>query len=126
VRTDGRTDRYDEAISRFRNFANAPKKRCTESRRTAPPFLKLYTARKGKVHAPVTLPPRKALPESIGLGPSAVRDTLQMEKILFPFPGKKAQFLGCQFLNAATVMTELPRLPLKNLSYFTLNHVFHH
>ena len=98
-------------IVAFRNFVNAPIKRRTESRCIAPLFLNLDTACNGKVHALVTLPPGKALSVSVGMGTSAGRDTLQVEKILFPFPGKEAQFLGSQFLNAATIMTELPRLP---------------
>jgi hypothetical protein len=37
-RADGRRDRYYEANSRFRNFANAPKKRCPKFGRSVEAF----------------------------------------------------------------------------------------
>ena len=112
MRTDGRTDMTKLRVA-FRNFANAPKKRRTDSRRTALLFLQLDTTCKVYVHAPATLPPGKTLPVPVGLGPSAGLDTLQVEKIIFHFPGIEPQFLGSKFLNSATILTELPRLAFK-------------
>ena len=94
----GQTD-MTKLIVAFRNFANAPNKGPTESRSIAPHFLQLDTTRKCQVHTlhtPVTLPQGIALTKD-RVGLSAGLDTLQVGKILLPFPG---------------IETTIPRLPI--------------
>jgi hypothetical protein len=81
-------------IVAFRNSANAPKKRRTENRRIVLIFLKLDTACKGKVHAPVTLPTGESSSGVRWIGAQCWSGHFASEKSSRSFSGKRNTIPG--------------------------------